>query len=1691
MVQYKKRIIGFPEQQSCFLFGVRGSGKTMLLKHRFPGALYIDLLDRAVYQAHLLNPSLFYSQVNAFKKDGLVIVDEIQKVPDLLNEVHRLIEESSNRQFILTGSSTRKLKKAGVNLLAGRAFKRVLHPFVPEELGQDFNLNSALRYGLLPKVWSSAHRERGEALKNYVQMYLKEEIEAEGSVKNLPPFIRFLEKAGLYHGQVINMQNIANECDIKRLAVQNYFSILEDTMLGFFVPAYLPRLKLKEQKHSKFYLADPGLARALKNNFGPVAQEEKGFLFEGLVAQILRAYKDYTEYSNRPLCESISYWSPLDAKKTEVDFILKTDKGLVAMEVKAKDHVSSKDYKGLVAINKSPEVKKRIVVYTGETLRKTEEGIEVWPFDFFCKILKGGNIFEDSSELYVPSSQVRKRKTNPSPVGNLKNEEIVHYPFPPSRWQIPPPENGEDFEKMCLDLYKAEFGDQKTQRNGSSGQTQWGVDIFVPDKKIGIQCKKRDRDKEITKKELKEEVKKAKNFKPPLKQFILVTTCKRDAKIQEEARLISESHKKENLFSVEVDSWDDIKLLFDKYPSVYNKYYNDRNTAPGSQSQKHNLIPAIKEIKKESHNSELNTIRDLIKNQQPQTALKLLENFKKEKWDTLDNKDKYRVLHYMGHSKIKMNQVSGGDKLLIQALQYNREDEDALINCASACLRRGYIKNSRKHINKTKTLNPENEFIYVLEIQILNQEGKSLKEIIQYLSDVKSDLMNNSRVALALCDISIQKGGDTEFLKWLEVFDKNRPKNDTDSDSDYASLALGGILKKESVLTAGRVPEHLKPEIEKIINIYKNLLKDPKNQELIQFRPKWYQNHALALYFSGKPGEAIKQLEAAIEKSPNNESLKEECGRMYAKKGDKKKALSLFEKLKDPEIEIKCMLLNLYSQTGELEKARHFFKETAGDTSLSKKDRLEIKKAWVAALLDNEQADEAEKELNTFFEQDRGSVKTLVFKSAIEEYKGHTKEQKQYLKQAWELYQNNKNTGHFMDKPFLARKLYHAGMYSLCEGLWEDVIGGNIYHPGVRYLLHTYFENGKNKKTVELAQKLCKVFPDQPYPVDILFRTYNEMGDIKTAIKQYEDFVDRTGDMKVKVDLIYTYVFNDQGDKAKKLLSNTDYDIHQLSPEGINKLSVSYIKTGMVEKSIKAQYQGIKLYPRDLNLKSTYVSLMTLFPHQTNNHPLFQTKEVKPDSRVKIKETLSGEVTDIVIGEGVFPPEHELVKKLLGKNPGSIVSLNDKQYQVVEIENKYVHQFQQILKNLELENPSQSFLKQLSIPKNSSKEVLEKTLKSVMPNIQQDNLRQLFKYHTEGKGPIGTLSKKMGWHPVEVISYLTHSQEHKWMSSTTGRPVHEENLKALKNKPALVMDISSLLTLHWLKMEDAITVSPFRLYVCQATIDSLSQWILQMEPHLQDGLLRTGVDESNKLKHHFTPAQAIRKDAEFFNKVKDWCHRHCQMAVLPVSFEMSRKDRRHLSSLVGEEFLDPVFFVHKQKNKLLLTEDGVLAGFAAREFAVPRVRMWDLIRYFENESILENKQSVTLKAELVKLNQTYMPIDYKVLMHLLKEAEYNVTDIRFQRGLFFLGPASNWEGAAIVGADFLRELYQESAVLSFHKTEITKEVLNHLCHSRRESPQYIAQQLHHLVKIKTRLMPLHQVEILKSIKEWWRGKVSE
>jgi len=364
-------ILNVLQNKSCFLFGPRQTGKTSLIQNTLLGCRVYNLLKTDVFLTLSRSPERIRQEIN--DKEKIVVIDEIQKLPILLDEVHNLIEEKKIH-FLLTGSSARKLRSKGVNLLGGRARTRHMHPFIHKELKREFDLVKALDIGLIPSIYFSDSPK--EDLEAYCGNYLKEEIAAEAIVRNIPAFSRFLTVAGLCNGRMINYTNISRDAEVPKSTVQEYFQILRDTLLGKDLPAWKKPLKRKTVSTSKFYFFDTGIARFLQNRQGlKVGSPEFGEAFEAYLYHEIKTYCDY-----RGAC-NLAYWRSTSG--FEVDFII-NDK--TAVEIKAKSNITSQDYKGLRALKEEALLKNYVLVSLEKTPRKVDD-IQILSWEKFIENL--------------------------------------------------------------------------------------------------------------------------------------------------------------------------------------------------------------------------------------------------------------------------------------------------------------------------------------------------------------------------------------------------------------------------------------------------------------------------------------------------------------------------------------------------------------------------------------------------------------------------------------------------------------------------------------------------------------------------------------------------------------------------------------------------------------------------------------------------------------------------------------------------------------------------------------------------------------------------------------------------------------------------------------------------------------------------------------------------------------------------------------------------------------------------------------------------------------------------------------------------------------------------------------------------------------------------------------------------------
>ena len=358
------------------IFFPRGTGKSTLIKSQYHSALLIDLLEPETFRTFSAHPEYLRERLLAEPTIQTVIVDEIQKQPELLSLIHSLIEEKQGWQFVLTGSSARKLKRTGVDLLAGRVLLRTLHPFMASELGDRFSLEQALQYGLLPIVVDAPNPK--DVLDTYAALYLREEVQMEGLVRNIGNFSRFMEAVSFSQASLLNISNVARECSVERKVVEGYIQILEDLLLSYRLPVFTKRAKRAVVTHPKFYLFDAGVYRSLRPT-GPLDRPEEidGHALESLVGQHLRAWIAYTNED----C-TLHFWRTRSG--TEVDFVVYGTHIFLALEVKNSDRIRPQDLRSLKSFQQDYPECKPCLLYRGKD-RFFRDGILCLPCDEFLK----------------------------------------------------------------------------------------------------------------------------------------------------------------------------------------------------------------------------------------------------------------------------------------------------------------------------------------------------------------------------------------------------------------------------------------------------------------------------------------------------------------------------------------------------------------------------------------------------------------------------------------------------------------------------------------------------------------------------------------------------------------------------------------------------------------------------------------------------------------------------------------------------------------------------------------------------------------------------------------------------------------------------------------------------------------------------------------------------------------------------------------------------------------------------------------------------------------------------------------------------------------------------------------------------------------------------------------------------------
>lgn len=1303
------------------------------------------------------------------------------------------------------------------------------------------------------------------------------------------------------------------------------------------------------------------------------------------------------------------------------------------------------------------------------------------------------------------------------------------------RIQLPPPSNDEEFESLYLEICKLKYPNSNSQKVGCSGQKQKGVDIIIPEKKIGVQCKKREywEKGKITKAQLKKVIDDAKEFQPPLKQLIIATTCKRDAGIQEVARQVSEKHKQDNLFFVQVESWNDIEDLIHKHPEIlkmfYSKFFPQNSKMPkelysGVSSQQSegkvniynmhsslislnftlssifqelafwgsvwkiicglvfSVFNKLKIAKKSVYHGELNRIKKLIESNKPETAFRQLEELKTAEWYSCSDSVKYRILTNMGCAQMSMGKTDEACNYLIRAYHYNKADVHANTNCASAYLLKNDLEKAKKYIDRAEAVNPYDEKVYKLFIQFYSLKKQSINQILRNVN-IPENVRQKSQVAFYLSQAAINSNEPEEIKKWAKIAYDNNDREDHYILSHYASVLLIPIQKKLDSFIVKKAVDKYKPDILEAVKIYKKLISDQKYSEIKKFHPEWYVSLSVAYEFLGEVDESIKFIRIAISEDSENIKLKlrlVELLLLYKNIVDE--GIEILEDIKDdPEtpLESQIILSEALFLIGDYERWNDVLNKVINLENVSQDIKTEAIRSKIFRLSKLERYEEAEKTLQVLKKYNPNEVMlSLTLESIIKAGEGDIENAKlTSLKASSSITRNT----HPQDINLLANEMYKMKLYEECEPLFEKVVGDNYYHPSVYYLLSTYYKNGKNDKALELADILNKKNLYGDYPTGLMSSIYEENGDIKNAIRVCKNFLSKNPDNKeIQLTLSSIYIRDGKISEAKDILLNNNFKT-DMSSKQIVFLSQCYMEIGEAKKAFSILYQCVQRNKKP----EIYMAYMSLFIYPVKYDSSFlEVKEVARDCYVKLQMSDGTTKEYILVDKSSDNIEidvhNELAQKLLDKKMGDEVEIRSSMPKIlgkiIDVKSKYIYMFHKIGEDYNKLFPSdQSFL---SIPfpvKPSGNTLPEDFVKLHEQRSKQvKRYDELFAMYMQRKATIGSISMLTKKHAVEVMGFLITSNKYKFISSIGTPKEYHDAFQILEKNSDILIDLSSLCIIHWIGIEDYILKSNYKLYICQSVINSIKLYIKELNRYSNDGQMVSYM-ENGRIRFQETAASVVKENIEFFEKIKSWAEKHCEIKPVPYTVNMPRDEKIKREKLIGKEFHDSLL-VALNEDITFLCEDERLRSI----FKTQGAWVFVLINIFYKKGIIDNDELLSLKAEIIKYNQSYIPIDSKFLLYLCEKYQYSL-DISVKRGLEFLGPISKSQWAIFTTAWFLIDLWRKPVALQ-RIEEITKEALNQLAINR--NVKTTIKKLKQVIQNELLFLPFEEERLCKFIDEY-------
>ncbi len=1293
---------------------------------------------------------------------------------------------------------------------------------------------------------------------------------------------------------------------------------------------------------------------------------------------------------------------------------------------------------------------------------------------------------------------------------------------------LPPPPYWQEFEDMLHDLFKAVWKDPHAQKNGRSGQSQDGVDIYGQpeqrDKWAGVQAKKKDQlaASTVTEKELEAEVNKAKQFTPELSEFILATTGQRDQRIQEKTRLLTQAHQREGLFRVYVYSWEDIQQLLNTHLDVCKRWYpylfsddealklldriegaqkehaleqressSELKAVLASLVEQVNYLPSSMTVSgagsQTVYQVAIDQANSLLDQFKPKTALAQLEALREKAWEGADPITKWKIVTNIGAAKFQLDKDEEAAQLFIEAAQYNRDDEKALCNLALAYLLLDNLSKAEQYVDVVLQKNAANERAYSLKVRILSLRNIDFDSIVEQIPE---EFRSFEEIAGALGDAAGKCGDLQKCQYWYGIAYKSKDASSFGVAISYATSMLMTIVANKLVLIANKVSTDQKTQLENIIAIYTDAYTKIADSEHMALKLDCLFNRGIAWRLVGNYENAAKDFDLASELEPENDKYVFNRAELALVSGKKEVAISLLEKIRGSKVYPAALLLaEIYKEKGDSTKGREVLVQyLASDPPAEFKDQAH--ELLIELLIASEQYDEADRESAALIAANQENVMNLLIRAKVLKAIGKEKEAHESLAAAQRLITTESP---FANIVALANQYYDLKDFEKAISLYEQIADTSVDTFVTRNLLMCYYQAGKQRDALTICTLLRQNYGPLKLITVIEADIYEKIGNLEKAKEVCRDYLkEYPHDLSMQIRLALINLRQQNFNEVDKFLKQP----HPLADASLeNRIHLSHLLgfRGFGDEALDLMYETRRMFFNESDAHTQYMAI--LFAREKEPDPLLEVDTVAINTAVWLRDNGGGNKWYVIenrqdadISKDELDITHPLAKKLLGKKVGDRVLLVEgiqkKEGTIQEIKSKYVDALHKSAAMFETVFPDAQGFSLLNLTMTHTadgEETIDLSVFFDMLDRQHKYSSQVLALYKSGPLTIGALANLLHRNPIETWGLLVNKPEI-GVRCAAGNPqeIAEARRVLTTESPRLVADITTLMTLHGLDIATEVVDVFGKLAIAQSTIDQVTELIHSRKGIGEKGFMSVEKEGEAYLKEEVT-AEQIQKNIAYLQAIFDWIQDNCEVLPCEEALTLDAGQRQKLYDLFGSDAIDSVL-LSKQEKRIFVSEDERLRSFAKASYGVNGAWSQALLEQLLNRGKINNSIYQKLVIKLVLSNYYYTSISAETLEEAAKQSAWK-PDRQFEKVARVLSDENTDDYSAVkVALDFIYKLYTQRFFLADPRM-LLFAVLDLVFKSRRRGNILLAQVIGH-IRTRFSLLPQVQLEIVQVIQEW-------